>query len=72
MERYQRRAFAVALRMLGRRQDAEDVVQQAFLRLYEARAQYHPRWRLSTWFYRILANACVDELRRRPPPGPPG
>ena len=70
VERYRRRAFAVALRMLGRRQDAEDVVQQAFLRLYEARAQYHPRWRLTTWFYRILTNACVDELRRRRPQVP--
>jgi RNA polymerase sigma-70 factor (ECF subfamily) len=67
VDRYQRRAFAVALRMLGRRQDAEDAVQQAFLRLYEARARYDSRWRLSTWFYRILINACVDELRRRRP-----
>jgi len=67
VDRYQRRAFAVALRMLGRRHDAEDAVQQAFLRLYEARARYDSRWRLSTWFYRILINACVDELRRRRP-----
>ncbi len=70
VERYQRRAFAVALRMVGRRQDAEDAVQQAFLRLYEARAAYDSRWRLSTWFYRILINACVDELRRRRPQVP--
>ncbi|HSD51417.1 MAG TPA: sigma-70 family RNA polymerase sigma factor [Candidatus Methylomirabilis sp.] len=70
VDRYQRRAFAVALRMLGRRQDAEDAVQQAFLRLYEARADYNSRWRLSTWFYRILINACVDELRRRRPQVP--
>ena len=70
VDRYQRRAFTVALRMLGRRQDAEDAVQQAFLRLYEARAAYNSRWRLSTWFYRILINACVDELRRRRPQVP--
>ncbi len=67
LERYQRRAFGVALRILGRRQEAEDAVQQAFLRLYEARAQYDPQWRLSTWFYRILTNTCVDELRHRRP-----
>jgi len=67
VERYQRRAFGVALRLLGRQQDAEDVVQQTFLRLYEARAKYDPKWRLSTWLYRILTNACVDELRRRRP-----
>jgi len=65
VERYQHHAFGVALRILGKRQDAEDVVQQAFLRLYEARSLYNPKWRLSTWFYRILTNTCVDELRRR-------
>ena len=64
VERYQQRAFAVALRLLGSRPDAEDAVQQAFLRLYESRASYNPRWRVNTWFYRILTNACIDELRR--------
>ena len=67
VERYQQRAYGLALRILGRRQDAEDAVQQAFLRLYEARAQYDLKWRLSTWFFRILTNTCVDELRRRRP-----
>jgi RNA polymerase sigma-70 factor (ECF subfamily) len=70
VKRYQRRAFAVALRLLGRRADAEDAVQQAFLRLYESRASYNPRWRLNTWFYRILTNVCVDELRRARPMRP--
>jgi len=62
--RYQRRAFTVALRLLGSRPEAEDAVQQAFLRLYESRAAYNPRWRLNTWFYRILTNTCIDGLRR--------
>jgi RNA polymerase sigma-70 factor (ECF subfamily) len=66
-DRYQRRAFAVALRLLGNRADAEDAVQHAFLRLYESRAAYRSRWRLNTWFYRILTNTCIDELRRARP-----
>jgi RNA polymerase sigma-70 factor (ECF subfamily) len=65
VERYQRRAFAVALRLLGRRPEAEDAVQQTFLRLYENRTAYNPRFKLNTWFYRILINTCVDELRKR-------
>ena len=65
--RYQHRAFGVALRILRTHQDAEDALQQAFLRAYQARAQYKSRWRFSTWFYRILINACVDELRHRRP-----
>ena len=67
VERYQRRAFAVATRLMGSRADAEDAVQQAFLRLYVSRASYDSRWRLNTWFYRILANTCVDGLRRARP-----
>ncbi|HSB69519.1 MAG TPA: sigma-70 family RNA polymerase sigma factor [Candidatus Methylomirabilis sp.] len=70
VERYQRRAFAVALRLLGSRPDAEDAVQQAFLRLYENRAAYNSHWRLNTWFYRILTNACIDEIRRARPTRP--
>ena len=67
VERYQRRAFAVALRILGSRPEAEDAVQQTFLRVYENRAAYRPRFKLNTWLYRILINTCVDELRRRRP-----
>jgi RNA polymerase sigma-70 factor (ECF subfamily) len=70
VERFGRRAYAVALRLLGRREDAEDAVQQAFLRAYEYRASYDARRQFSTWFYRILVNACVDELRRRRPTQP--
>ena len=70
VESYQRRGFAVALRLLGNRADAEDAVQQAFLRLYESRAAYNPRWRLNTWFYRILTNTCIDWLRRSRPTAP--
>jgi len=67
VERYQRRAFAVALRLVQKRPEAEDAVQEAFLRLYERRVDYNPRWRLNTWFYRILTNACIDGLRRMRP-----
>lgn len=65
VERYQDRLFTVARRLLGNRADAEDVVQRAFLQLFRNAESYNPRWQLSTWLYRILTNACVDELRRR-------
>ncbi len=78
VSRYQDRLFTVARRLLGNRADAEDVVQRAFLQLFRNAGSYNPRWQLSTWLYRILTNACVDELRRRrgrgelpdPPPAP--
>ena len=66
-EGYATRLYAVAYRMLGNRADAEDAVQRALLKCYAARASYSPRWQVSTWLYRALANVCIDELRRRRP-----
>ena len=64
-EDYAGRLYAVAYRMLGHRADAEDAVQRALLKCFAARAAYSPRWAVSTWLYRALANVCIDELRRR-------
>ena len=64
-EEYAGRLYAVAYRMLGNRADAEDAVQRALLKCFAAREGYSPRWAVSTWVYRALANVCVDELRRR-------
>jgi RNA polymerase sigma-70 factor (ECF subfamily) len=62
---YAGRLYAVAYRMLGNRADAEDAVQRALLKCFAARASYSPRWAVSTWLYRAVANVCIDELRRR-------
>ena len=64
-EDYAGRLYAVAYRMLGSRADAEDAVQRALLKCFAARASYSPRWAVSTWLYRAVANVCIDELRRR-------
>ena len=64
-EEYARRLYAVAYRMLGNRADAEDAVQRALMKCFAARASYSPRWAVSTWLYRAVANVCIDELRRR-------
>lgn len=69
-EEYASRLYAVAFRMLGHRADAEDAVQRALTKCYAARASYSPRWAVSTWLYRALANVCIDELRRRRPQEP--
>jgi RNA polymerase sigma-70 factor, ECF subfamily len=64
-EEYASRLYAVAVRMLGNRSDAEDAVQRALLKCFAARATYSARWAVSTWLYRSLTNVCIDELRRR-------
>jgi RNA polymerase sigma-70 factor (ECF subfamily) len=64
-DEYAGRLYAVAYRMLGNRADAEDAVQRALLKCFAARTSYSPRWAVSTWLYRAVANVCIDELRRR-------
>src|SRR6266850_1765835 len=64
-EEYAARLYSVAYRLLGNRADAEDAVQRALLKAFEARESYVSRWAVSTWLYRVLTNVCIDELRRR-------
>lgn len=59
------RMKSLALRLLGSRADAEDAVQEAFLKVYRAMAGFDGNSAISTWMYRILINCCYDILRRR-------
>jgi RNA polymerase sigma-70 factor (ECF subfamily) len=59
------RMKSLALNMLGNRPDAEDAVQEAFLRAYRSRDHFRNDASLWTWVYRILLNACHDVGRRR-------
>jgi RNA polymerase sigma-70 factor (ECF subfamily) len=55
----------VAYRILGDREEARDVVQIAFVRVWEHRLRYHPRYSPNTWIYRIATNLAIDHLRSR-------
>jgi len=59
------RVYRMAFRFVGRPDDANDVVQEAFLRVLLARSTWTPRAKFSTWLYRIVVNLCLNELRRR-------
>ena len=60
-----RRSAGYAFSLLGERGDAEDAVQQAALRAWERRAQFDEQRPFKAWWYAILRNHCLDELRRR-------
>lgn len=64
VERHQQRVLALARRFLGNDTLAEDVAQDAFLRVWRSAATYTPTAQFATWLYRIVANLCWD-LRRR-------
>lgn len=54
-----------AFRLLGDRAEAEDVAQEAFLRLWRQARRWKPKAKLSTWLYRVAHNLCIDRLRAR-------
>lgn len=67
VDRYQRRLFNVALRMLGNVQDAEDVVQTVFGNAFHALRSYSPKFRFFSWIYRMTVNESLNALKRRKP-----
>ena len=62
---HERRMYAVALRMCGNPEDAQDCLQEAMLRIYRSIAGFKGQASFSTWVYRITMNTCLDELRKR-------
>lgn len=62
--RHQARAYRLAWSLLRNAEDARDVSQEAFIRVWQAAARFRGDARFSTWFYRILVNACLDHKRR--------
>ena len=58
------RTFQVARSLVGSREDALDLTQEAFTKLYTARASYDPAQPFLPWFHRILRNACFSFLRK--------
>ena len=65
VEQHSRRAFQLAFRMTGSEQDAEDVVQESFLRAYRQLGRFEARANFATWLHRIVANCAVDVMRTR-------
>ena len=65
VDRHYDRCARIALRILGNREDAEEAVQDAFLRAFRALASYEDRERFSAWLTRILVNQCRTVRARR-------
>lgn len=67
VRRHQTWAWGIAYRVLEHRQESEDVVQDAFLRLLEASGRYRPTSSLKTYFYQIITRLCLDRAKKRQP-----
>jgi RNA polymerase sigma-70 factor (TIGR02960 family) len=65
IDRHRREIHVHCYRMLASFDDAEDAVQEAFLRAWDARESFGGEGNLRAWLYRIATNACLDQIRRR-------
>jgi len=65
VERHSQNVFRLAYRMAGNQHDAEEIVQEAFLRAYQKLGQFAARANFGTWVYRIAANYAIDRMRQK-------
>jgi|SRR5579862_506066 RNA polymerase sigma-70 factor (ECF subfamily) len=65
VRRHQHRVLSVVLRILHRREDAEEITQQVFLKAYTSIRRFDMRSAFSTWLYKIAVNECWDSLRKK-------
>ena len=65
VERHSRAVYRLAYRMTGNPQDAEDVVQETFLRAYRQLGRFESRANFGTWLHRIAVNCSIDLIRGR-------
>jgi RNA polymerase sigma-70 factor (ECF subfamily) len=65
VDNHKEKAMTLAVRMLGSREEAEEIVQDAFLKAYRNLDQFRGDAKFSTWLYRILYNLCITRVTRR-------
>lgn len=65
VERYQNMVYSLALKLLKKPEDAEEMAQDTFVKAYQKLNTYEGKSKFSTWLYSITYNACISELRKR-------
>src|SRR5665213_932379 len=65
VHRYDRDVLRIALNVLHRTEDARDVYQEAFLKIYKNLSRFRFECSFYTWMYRVVTNVCLDHLRKR-------
>jgi RNA polymerase sigma-70 factor, ECF subfamily len=65
VELYQGQVYSVVLRMVRRREDAEDLTQETFVRMFRALERYDPQRPFAAWLFTIASRLAIDHIRRR-------
>jgi len=63
VEAFQAKAYRLAFRMLGHEEDARDVVQDSFIKMWQKIHTYHEEEQFTSWMYKIVCNTAIDRLR---------
>jgi RNA polymerase sigma-70 factor (ECF subfamily) len=64
LERFRRPVFSLVYRMIGDREQAEDLAQESFVKAFNNLDSYNPNYRFSSWLFKIANNHAIDHLRR--------
>ncbi len=70
LERYERKVFNGALRMVNNHDDARDITQSVFLKVYRNLGRFDDRYKFFSWIYRIMINESINFMRRQKPDDP--
>jgi len=65
LEKYERPVFSICLRMVRNRDEAADLSQEAFIKVFASLDRYNPAYAFSSWLFKITANLCIDHIRKR-------
>ncbi len=65
LTKYERAVFNICLRMVRNREQAEDLAQDAFMKVFSMLDRYNPSYAFSSWLFKITSNLCIDSIRKR-------
>jgi len=64
VDRYKNMVYTLALRMIKNREEAEEISQDTFIKVYKSLHKFKGNSKLSTWIYKVAYNSCLDKLRK--------
>jgi RNA polymerase sigma factor (sigma-70 family) len=65
LHKYERAVFSICLRMVRNRDEAGDLSQESFIKVFHSLDRYNPEFAFSSWLFKITSNLCIDHLRKR-------
>ncbi len=65
LDKYERAVYSICLRMIRNRDEAADLAQEAFIKVFAMLERYNPSYAFSSWLFKITSNLCIDYLRKR-------